>query len=222
MEVRADLHVHTAHSTDGREAVKRVVHHAKKIGLGAIAITDHNVITAWNEALEQAKKDDIIVIRGEEVSSSEGHILAYGITERVRKGMTPEETVDAIKEQGGVAVAAHPYRVSNGVGEKVVRRVDFDALESLNARSTPGRNKKALYLAQSLGLPMTGGSDAHTLEEIGAAYSIFIDVYSEEDIVRAIENGNVEPAGKAQSSGKIISQGIRKMGAWLGRGFSRI
>ena len=222
MEVRADLHIHTAHSTDGKEAVKRVVHKAMKIGLGAIAITDHNVVSAWGEALEQAEKDGIILIKGEEVSSSEGHILAYGINERVRKGMSPEETVDAIREQGGLAVAAHPYRMSNGLGEKAVRRVDFDALEAINSRSTSRVNDRGRRLAEELGLPMTGGSDAHSLDEIGAAYTIFTDIENEEDALNAIKKGSVEPGGDSQSEGAIISQGLKKLSAWAGRGFNRI
>ena len=222
MEVRADLHVHTAHSTDGKESVKRVVYQAKKIGLGAIAITDHNVVSGWNTAVEAGKKEGIIIIRGEEISSSEGHILAYGIQERIRKGLSPEETVDAIREQGGVAVAAHPYRVSNGVGESVVRKVDFDAVEALNSRSPARVNNKALYLAKELGLPVTGGSDAHTLPEIGKSYTIFTDVENEEDILREMKRGNTECGGSSQSAGALISQGFRKMISWARRGFNRI
>ena len=222
MDVRADLHVHTAHSADGREAVRRVVRHAKKIGLGAIAITDHNVVSAWNEALEQGKIDGIIVIRGEEVSSSEGHILAYGIHERIRKGMSPEETVEVIHDQGGVAVAAHPYRSSNGIGPDAVRKVDFDAVETLNFGSSAGQNRKAERLARELGLPMVGGSDAHTLEDIGKAYTVFIDVESEDDILGEMRRGNTEPGGSSQTTMAMLSHGKRKLTKWAKRGFRRI
>ena len=222
MEVRADLHVHTAHSADGREAVRRVVRHAKKIGLGAIAITDHNVITAWSEALEEGKKDGIIIIRGEEVSSSEGHILAYGIHERIRKDMSPEETVEAIHEQGGVAVAAHPYRPTNGIGPDVVRKVDFDAVETLNFGSPSRQNAKAERLARERGLPMVGGSDAHTLEDIGKAYTVFLDVESEEDILEEIRMGNTEPGGMSQTATAMLSHGKRKLTKWAKRGFRRL
>ncbi len=222
MEVKADLHVHTAHSTDGREAVKRVVRQAKKAGLAGIAITDHNVITAWSEALEQGAKDGIIVIKGEEVSSSEGHILAYGISERIRKGMSPEETVDAIHEQNGLAVAAHPYRRSNGLGEKVVRKVDFDAIEAMNSRSPEGHNRKAERLSLELKLPATGGSDAHTLEEIGMAYAVFDAVETEDDVIEAIRKGRVKAGGSSQKRTALMGQGLRKLSAWVGRGFNRI
>ncbi len=222
MELRADLHVHTAHSTDGKEAVRRVVHHAKKIGLGAIAITDHNVITAWTEALSQGEKDGIIVIPGEEISSSEGHILAYGIEKRIKKGMSPEETVEEIHEQGGVAVAAHPYRSGNGLGADAVRKVDFDAVETLNFGSSARSNEKAEVLARELGLPMTGGSDAHTLDDIGKAYTVFVDVESVEDILEDIRRGNTEPRGNSQTFGAMLSHNTRKLTKWAKRGFRRV
>ncbi len=221
--MRIDLHIHTKYSTDGREEIKDIVRYAKKIGLGGIAITDHTSIKGWKEAVSLGKERGLVIIRGEEVSSSEGHILAYGISDFIEKGLSPEETVEKIRENGGVAVAAHPYRLSNGVGERVVRRVDFDAIEGMNARSPYFVNQKGIRLAREIGRPITGGSDSHLLRELGRAYAIFTDEAGNSDeVVDAIAKGRVSFGGKSLGKTELLSQGLRKCIRWMGRGFQRI
>ncbi len=221
--MKIDMHVHSKYSTDGKEEIEDIIKQAKRVGLSGIAITDHNCVKGWGEAVEFGKKHEIIVIKGEEVSSSEGHILAYGIREKIEKGLSPEETVKKIREKGGIAVAAHPYRISNGVGESVVRRTDFDAIEGMNARSPSFINRKGIRLAQELRKPMTGGSDAHTLTEIGRAYTVFPPEISDVNgILKAIKTGKASVEGQSQSGKTLFKQGCRKIGRWVKRGFRRI
>lgn len=221
--MRIDMHIHSRYSSDGKEQIEDIIKRAKSTGLGGVAITDHNSVKGWGEAVEPGKKYGMVVIRGEEVSSLEGHILAYGIEHKIEKGLSAEETVKRIKEAGGIAVAAHPYRVSNGLGEKVVKRVEFDAIEGINARSPSFINRKGMKLAEEMKRPVTGGSDAHTLDEIGKAYTVLPDgVKSERDVIEAIKSGNVSAGGSSQSSTVLIKQGFRKTTAWLKRGFRRI
>ncbi len=215
--MRIDMHVHSKYSSDGKEEIEDIIKQAKRVGLGGIAITDHNSTEGWKEAVEFGKKHGIIVIRGEEVSSSKGHILAYGIREKIEKGLSPEETVKEIKKQGGVAIAAHPYRISNGLGN-AVRKVDFDAIEVLNSRSPRFINKKAERLAKDMGKPMTGGSDAHEIHEIGAAYTVFPDwVEDEDDAINAIKQGKVSPGGSSQRWSALLSYNTEKLLRWIGR-----
>jgi hypothetical protein len=58
------------------------------------------------------------IILGSEVSTADGHLLALGIDKDVKKGMKAEETVEIIKDQGGVAIAAHPFRLRSGIGKR--------------------------------------------------------------------------------------------------------
>ena len=106
----ADLHVHTHHS-DGQDSPTEVVQWATRLGLDVIAITDHDVIDGALIASALARREESgpEVVVGEEVSSRDGHILGLYLTRLVRPGMSAEETIAAIHEQGGVAVAAHPY-----------------------------------------------------------------------------------------------------------------
>ena len=82
-DVKVDMHCHSIYYNDGRHPVEEILIHARKIGLGGIVITDHNEVKGSLKAYRLAREMDIIVIRGTEVSSAEGHILAYGVEEVV-------------------------------------------------------------------------------------------------------------------------------------------
>jgi predicted metal-dependent phosphoesterase TrpH len=221
--MRIDMHVHTRYSEDSSAEIEEIIKTAMSKGLGGIAITDHNSIDGWEEALRYGKKYGILIIRGEEISSKEGHILAYGIHGKIEKGKSAEETVNEIRKQGGVAIAAHPFRISNGLGADVVKKVDFDGIEAINSRSPGYINRKGKKLAMELDKPMTGGSDAHTPQELGTAYTEFPDwVKSEGDAIKAIKEGEMSAGGSSQSWASLISQNLNKVLKWVGRKGKRI
>ncbi|MDB5075055.1 MAG: hypothetical protein JWO42_1234, partial [Chloroflexi bacterium] len=176
---RADLHMHTCYS-DGRPSVRAVLDHvARRTALQVIAITDHDTIDGALAAQELQHEYPFEIIVGEEVSSREGHILALFISRRVPPRMSAAETVAAIHEQGGIAIAAHPFITSfgdpvQGIGKKF-DSMPFDAVEVEN--STP-----FMYLAnlrarrhnrQGVRLPEVGNSDGHIVEAIGKGYTRF-------------------------------------------------
>ncbi|MFL0268848.1 PHP domain-containing protein [Candidatus Clostridium radicumherbarum] len=78
-----DLHVHT-YNSDGTNSPKEIINIAKKTGLSAISITDHDSIEGNEEAREEAEKCSIDYLSGVELSVSYGegrllHILGLGI-----------------------------------------------------------------------------------------------------------------------------------------------
>ena len=181
---RADLHMHTSYS-DGWPSPGALVDHAANLGdLDVIAITDHDTIEGALRGADLAagRRDAPAVIVGEEVSSREGHILGLFLEKRVRPGMTAAATIAAIHEQGGLAIAAHPFwrterngraRRVHGVGW-LAAALDFDAIEVENA--TPGFyvfNQLARRLNIGLGRAEVGGSDAHILDAVGRAFTEF-------------------------------------------------
>src|SRR2546430_13305684 len=107
---RADLHMHTTFS-DGWPEPHQLVDHARSAGLDVIAVTDHDTIEGALRAADFAasRPDAPHVIVGEEVSSRHGHILGLFLERRVRPGMSAAATVDAIHDQDGIAIAAHPF-----------------------------------------------------------------------------------------------------------------
>lgn len=196
----ADLHCHTNHS-DGWPSPQAVIDRVRWAGqLNTIAITDHDTVQGALMARDYAASlpDAPFVIVGEEVSSRDGHIIGLFLRNRVPPGMPAEVTVAAIHEQGGIAIAAHPcWRVERpGNGERkihgvgwIAARVAFDAIEVENA--TPGMylyNQMAHRMQEELGLPEVGNSDAHILDAIGRAYTLYPG-HGEADLRAAIADG---------------------------------
>ena len=100
----------------------------------------------------------------------------------------------------------------------MVRKVDFDAIEVWNSRSPRFINRKAERLAKEMKKPMTGGSDAHGIHEIGAAYTVFPDwVDDEGDVIEAIRQGDVSPGGSSQGWSSLLSYNTEKLLRWIGR-----
>ena len=180
---RADLHIHTTFS-DGWPTPQQVVDHATELGsLDVIAITDHDSIEGALRAADHAagQPGAPAVVVGEEVSSRDGHILGLFLRRRVRPGMSVAGTVHAIQDQGGVAIAAHPFwrterqtpGRAHGVGW-LAAEVDFDGVEVENA--TPGFylfNQLAHRLNEGLCAAELGCSDAHILDAVGRAYTTY-------------------------------------------------
>jgi len=217
--MRADLHIHSSFSNDGRSSVDDIIKAAKAKGLGCIAIADHNSFASYAES---SKCDGIIVIPAEEVSSSEGHILAYGIDKEIPRGKGVIETIEMIHAAGGIAVAAHPYRWWSGLGEKNVV-AEFDAVEIHNARSKKGSNRKADRLAARMKRPVTAGSDAHHADNVGDAFVEFPDdVKNWEDAVKAILDRRIKINGKHRTRTDTMRYGFKSITEWIGRGFKRM
>ena len=214
---RADLHMHTT-ASDGWPSPHQLVEHATSIGLHVIAVTDHDTIEGALRAAEHAeRRTKLHVVIGEEVSSRDGHIVALYIERRIRPGMTAAATVHAIHDQGGLAVAVHPFwrtqrrtrsgRV-HGVGW-LAAELEFDAVEVENA--TPGFyvfNQLARRLNMGLGSAELGGSDAHILDAVGRAYTVFPG-RTPKALRTAIETGTTV-AGRQ----RYRAMGLMRYAAW--------
>lgn len=173
-----DPHVHTTFS-DGRHAPQDVVDVAsRRPGLHAIAITDHDCIEGALEAARYAKAcgSALHVIVGEEVTSRDGHVVGLFLKERVDRDMSALDTIRAIHEQGGLAIAAHPFRLPGreGVAE-LAASLPFDAVEVLNGGGTP-RTRAANRRTAKLdirGKAVTAGSDAHIKEMVACCCTAY-------------------------------------------------
>ena len=196
MKINADLHVHTTYSKDSLITPKDLVYYAKKRGLTAVAITDHNSLEG---AYKIAKETDFLVIPGMEVSSADGHIVALNVKELIPRGLTAPETVERIHKAGGVAIACHPYVYFKGCLKGNVCGT-FDAVEVINSRAFPFKRsvRKAEETAKKLGLVRVAGTDSHYGPQIGYAYTVIeVAEPSVEAISKAIVEGNCQPFGQA-------------------------
>jgi len=215
---RADLHMHTT-ASDGWPSPQGLVDYARATRLNVIAVTDHDTIegAVRAAAYAAASSSRLQVVIGEEVSSRDGHIVGLFIERRIRPGMSAAATVDAIHDQGGLAVAVHPFwrtqrRARNGPVHGVgwlAAELDFDAIEVENA--TPGFyvfNRMARRLNLGLGAAETGSSDAHILDAIGRAYTEFRGSTAA-DLRRAIEARDTI-AGRS----RYKAVGLMRYAAW--------
>jgi hypothetical protein len=194
IQIRADLHVHTTYSNDSLITPEDLVYYAKKNGLNAVAVTDHNQLEG---AYKIAKETDFLVIPGMEVSSADGHIVALNVKELIPQGLSAVETVERIHRAGGVAIACHPYVFFKGCLRGNVGSA-FDAIEVINARAFPfGRSvKKAEEAAQKFKLSRVAGTDAHYGPQIGYGYTTIEAVEpTVEAIAKAIIEGKCEAHG---------------------------
>jgi predicted metal-dependent phosphoesterase TrpH len=196
-----ELHVHSALSYDGRDPVGMLLEQAAAVGLDALAVTDHDEIDASLDAAERAGDYGLVGIPSMEVSSAAGHVLAFGIEDLVPAGLSFDETLDRIREMGGIAVVPHPFQSSrHGVAPHVSRDqlARADAIEVYNSRLLTGlANRRAERFAAERGLPMTAGSDAHISEMVGQAVTdVRTDDASVEGILDAIRAGETSVVGQ--------------------------
>lgn len=196
MMLRVDIHVHTAYS-DGRGTVRQVLDAAGARGLDGIAITDHDTLHGYLEA--RSYSGNLLVLPGYEVVTDAGHVLVLGLEELPpRVGRAEYEgLVGWARGKGGLVVLAHPaagrLRLSRWA------RCKPDAVEVMNASYPTSRYfaRKGLEVAERLGVPGVGGSDAHLPREVGNAYTIAeVDGRDYGEFIGAVRRGSVRFDGR--------------------------
>ncbi|HZQ35310.1 MAG TPA: CehA/McbA family metallohydrolase [Dehalococcoidia bacterium] len=241
---QADLHIHTTGS-DGMGTPAAVLEQVARRGaLAVIAITDHDDLTPALRARELHARRGYRFgfIAGMEVTTLEGHLLALFVEARVPSFRPLAATLDRIHAQGGLAIVPHPLSPltrsigRHGIERVLARRADglwFDGIELANP-SPAGRltaTKARRLNRERFRLAEVGGSDAHYLPAIGAAFTRFSGVTAE-DLRAAILSGTTSAAFGRQvglreiGAGQIVLQTARAMWATpskvLGRPVARL
>jgi hypothetical protein len=169
--VLCDLHLHTEHSYDCAVPVSELLDYAEEQGLGAIAVTDHNVFSGAHEAVELARGRSLTVIPGEEVKTDSGEVIGLFLREEIPRGMTMGETITAVRDQGGIVYLPHPFDRLHTIPDATTLHrhlAEIDVFEVYNARLLfEGFNDEALRFARKYNLTMGAGSDAHVLQGVG-------------------------------------------------------
>jgi predicted metal-dependent phosphoesterase TrpH len=176
--VFADLHCHSSASFDSLSRPADLVRVARQRGLTHLAITDHGRLDGA-QAARDLLTEGFSVIVGQEISSSDGDVIGLYLERPVPGGLSALETIAAIHEQGGLAGIPHPFdrfRASGLAGlpegrlAEVAAEVDY--VEAWNARvPTNAVNQRAREFALERGVPAIAVSDAHSLLEVGVAYT---------------------------------------------------
>jgi predicted metal-dependent phosphoesterase TrpH len=219
---RADLHLHSL-ASDGTASVVEILDRvAARGGLDVIAITDHEridaALAARSIAADRGLPFEVIV--GEEVTTLGGHLLGLFLERPVRPLRTLGASIAAIHEQGGLAIPAHPLVpyplcaqgfVLRRLLDQSDERFRPDGLETFNP-TTLGRpwHRRVVAFADRHGLARLGNSDAHRLDEVGAAWTAFPG-RTAADLRRAIEARQTEHGGTFHPTGGQISTFTRQL-----------
>ena len=205
--MRIDLHIHTSPLSacsyiDPHELVRE----ARRLKLDGICLTEHQVV--WDPAeIDRLTGDGgIRIFRGNEYTTNQGDVLVFGFYEDIKDLMLIQQLREEVKKAGGYMIAAHPFRgfKTFGIGQlqmtvaQACKRKVFehvDAIEVINGKLSDDENDMARKVAEKLGLPGTAGSDAHRVDEIATAVTVFDDdIQDEKQLVAALHAGRFRTA----------------------------
>lgn len=211
MKLKADLHIHTYYSNktqylrwgkigrympDSIISVEQVLQSAKEANLDLISITDHDEILGSLEAVKIAPDYGLTAIPGIEITSKDGHILAYGIDKIITPNQSAQKTIELVRKMGGIAVPAHAFHPQGlffrNKNLSLQKQHPFDAFEVYSAFC--GKSEKAIDFADKYNLPKTVGTDSKWTTSIGKSHMIIESAsYDLNGILRAIKNGKTKP-----------------------------
>ena len=181
-----DLHVHSTYSSDSSLSPKVAITKARHLGLRGIAFTDHDRLTRITSTVPE-----FVLVPGVELSTDWGDLIALGISELPREGLSVPELIEKIHHQGGVAVVPHPFTntpLPYAMNDRVYDIIDIvDGLEVTSPKSAVD-NKKARKLVEDRAKAPVGGSDAHSPEMLGTGLTVCKDG-SVDGLLRAIRGG---------------------------------
>ena len=182
----AEVHAHTL-ASDGMVSPEELVRAAAAAGISVLCITDHDTMNACARAAEAGASLGVDVVAGEEVTTalpSGTHVVGLFLTRPVRMGMSMEDTVDAIHDQGGLAVLAHPFMPTffASVSERRARALlEKRAVDGIELRHTAvmtprGRRRLDSFYAshrERLGAALGAGDSHFGQHDLGRVVTVF-------------------------------------------------
>jgi predicted metal-dependent phosphoesterase TrpH len=198
--MKFDLHIHTRkHSPDAESDPFALVRRAKEIGLDGIVITEHDWL--WTEEeLDELREavPSLVILAGVEVTGRGGDMLCYGVTDpyALPRGIEWGKLTREVHRQGGVCVAAHPYRWGQPFDQLLAeQKAELDGLEMMSKNMDADlRMKAARFATKHSELARLGNSDSHEIDTLGCCYTEFdAEIRTVDDLVDAIRSKKATP-----------------------------
>ena len=200
--MRIDLHIHTSpRSACSYIDPLELIQQAHSLKLDGICLTEHQVLWDSGDVDKLAREGGIKIFRGNEFTTNQGDILVFGLYKDIKELLMIQQLSEEVKMADGFMIAAHPFRgfKTFGIGqlqmtvEQACKRkvLEFvDAVEVGNGKLSPDENDMARKVAAKLGLPGTGGSDAHRVDEVGNWLTVFEkEIQDESQLVEELHAG---------------------------------
>jgi hypothetical protein len=204
--MRIDLHCHSKYSGDNDLEPGALIEQALRCRLDAVCFTEHHSIEASLPVERIKLPEGFFVFRGVEIATDHGHLLVFGLPDdrwnRWQRSIYLDlfAVTKEVHDRGGICIPAHPFRGWDSLGEHIMHKDAFDAIETHNGANRPEDNEKAAEITAAIGLPAVGGSDCHHREEVGSAFTIFNNnVQTLAALVEEIKKGNCRGAIGGQS-----------------------
>jgi predicted metal-dependent phosphoesterase TrpH len=194
--ILCDLHMHTSWSHDCTVTPEELVEYAQAVGLGAIAVTDHNAFGGALEAAELARGSRLTVIPGEEIKTDgQGEVIGLFLKEEIPRGLSFADTIAAIRAQNGLVYLPHPFDRLHSIPDPATLHrhlADIDVFEVYNARLLfEAYNDEALRFATKYNLTMGAGSDAHVLQGVGTGAVRMRAFHGPEELLLSLRSAHV-------------------------------
>jgi predicted metal-dependent phosphoesterase TrpH len=178
---------------DCHTPLEKIISRCQELGINCIAIADHGTAEG---ALKMQQIAPFPVIVAEEIMTHHGEIMGMFLRETIPSGLSVEETISRIREQGGLVNIPHPFETMRGsaLKSKVIEEIagQIDLMEVLNSRSPFASNSaKALAFTRKHGIAQGAGSDAHTPREIGNAYVEMPEFNDKDEFLQALSQGRI-------------------------------
>src|SRR4051812_44903005 len=197
--MKFDMHIHTTrHSPDSALEPDELVRQARVVGLDGVVITEHDWLWTENELAElRQTAPGLVILAGVEVSAREGHFLCYGVKEpsRIPRGIGVASLCQEVHRQGGVVVAAHPFRWGQPFREILrEQQPELDGLEMMSSNMDDDCRRQAAAVAATESWAQLGNSDAHEARVLAACYTVFeVPIQTTADVVDAIRSRKCSP-----------------------------
>jgi predicted metal-dependent phosphoesterase TrpH len=189
-----DIHVHTSISACSSIHPDELIGHARNLGLDGICITDHETLDVTKYITEGLQSNGLLVIIGMEYETTDGDFLIFGPYEDLKSGLDAVSLLTHIRQTGGAAIGAHPFREDRPLNENLIKDNYCTIIESANGRNNGEDDKKLSLWRNKYSLFEVGGSDAHSLKELGRTSTRFtIPITSRSDLIQALHEGLCSP-----------------------------
>lgn len=205
MSVKTELHCHNSFSNfhvgtqespyDCNISIRDQLERSYNLGLDAIFVTNHNTLDGYYQLLQYKKNhskfQNIEVFPAEEITIDTGaHVLAYGIHDEIKPGITIDELIDEVRKQGGISSAPHPFSLLDALRDDAKK---CDMVEVFNSNNVDVlSNAKAAKFALDNNMIQVSGSDSHVLSTLGRCVNVINSENNLDDILKSMRKGKIE------------------------------